>query len=206
MEAERIEKCTLVGHSLGGLLACKFAEQYPNKLDRLVLASPAGMSHTITQPPPQTARAFIGNKLLDLIWNYNLMTPQRIVRTLGRQRGKALVHSAVQRRFANASSWNAPLVADYLFEITSAKPSGGELALSVLLSAPFQTRSMVAREVVPNVLSVPVHTIFGDHDWLNTQSGLEHARRLGNVSVISNAGHHLYMDQPQEFARLCLLE
>ncbi len=39
----KIDKFTLVGHSMGGQIGIKFALMYPDKLDKLVLASPAGV-------------------------------------------------------------------------------------------------------------------------------------------------------------------
>ncbi|KAH9261588.1 hypothetical protein BASA81_000244 [Batrachochytrium salamandrivorans] len=171
MESEKIETCTLVGHSLGGLLACRFAERHPAKLDKLVLASPAGMSQRPVLAPAQ--HQTYGNKFLDFMWSRGAITPQRIVRTLGRTRGRALVHRAVQGRFGPSVSWHSGLVADYLFEISSAKRSGGEIALGALISPPFQNRAIMAKEAIPPVLPVPVHTIFGDHDWLNTPNALE---------------------------------
>lgn len=39
----KIDKFTLVGHSMGGQIGIKFALMFPEKLDKLVLASPAGV-------------------------------------------------------------------------------------------------------------------------------------------------------------------
>ncbi len=42
-EKMNIEKFTLVGHSMGGQTAIKFAAKYPEKLDKLILIAPAGI-------------------------------------------------------------------------------------------------------------------------------------------------------------------
>ena len=42
-EKMKIEKFTLVGHSMGGQTAIKFAAKYPEKLDKLILIAPAGI-------------------------------------------------------------------------------------------------------------------------------------------------------------------
>lgn len=42
-KARKIEKFTLLGHSLGGYLAVSYALKYPGHLNKLILASPAGV-------------------------------------------------------------------------------------------------------------------------------------------------------------------
>ena len=42
-EKMKIDKFTLVGHSMGGQTAIKFAAKYPEKLDKLILIAPAGI-------------------------------------------------------------------------------------------------------------------------------------------------------------------
>lgn len=43
--ANKIEKMVLCGHSLGGYLSVCYAEKYPQRIDKLVLASPVSPSH-----------------------------------------------------------------------------------------------------------------------------------------------------------------
>ncbi|KOS18287.1 putative cardiolipin-specific deacylase [Escovopsis weberi] len=42
-KAKKIERFTLLGHSLGGYLAISYALKYPGRLQKLILASPAGI-------------------------------------------------------------------------------------------------------------------------------------------------------------------
>ena len=43
----KIEKFVLMGHSLGGYISCCYALQYPQHVEKLILASPVGV-------PPET--------------------------------------------------------------------------------------------------------------------------------------------------------
>jgi pimeloyl-ACP methyl ester carboxylesterase len=43
LKSLRIEKATIVGHSMGGMLAARFATQYPAITERLVLYNPIGL-------------------------------------------------------------------------------------------------------------------------------------------------------------------
>ncbi len=47
-----IEKATLVGNSLGGWTAALFAATYPDRVDKIVLVAPAGISPATWQGPP----------------------------------------------------------------------------------------------------------------------------------------------------------
>ena len=203
MEDEGIENATVVGHSLGGLLAKEFSEKYSEKISSLVLASPAGFGSVSTQA---TAKESFVRQLLDVMWNSN-MTPQHLIRMAGATRGRAMVTRAVRGRFGNHSEFNHSLIAEYLYEITVAKASG-EYALNALLSPPFQQGAVVARRPIselPGKGKFPVHVIFGDHDWLGTPSACENAKSIGaKLTIMRNAGHHLYMDDPITFAKLCL--
>ena len=65
-------------------------------------------------------------RLVDAMWSSNV-TPQQIIRAMGRWRGPGLVRRAVAGRF-RGQSWEADrvdAVADYLYHIT-AQPGSGE--------------------------------------------------------------------------------
>jgi pimeloyl-ACP methyl ester carboxylesterase len=44
LQSLKVEKAIIVGHSMGGMLAARFATQYPNMTERLVLYNPIGLS------------------------------------------------------------------------------------------------------------------------------------------------------------------
>ncbi len=46
LQSLNIEKAMIVGHSMGGMLAARFATQYPGATERLVLFNPIGLSDT----------------------------------------------------------------------------------------------------------------------------------------------------------------
>lgn len=52
LEKLQIEKLDVVGHSMGGMLAVRFARNYPQKVDRLVLESPIGLEDYRFYVPP----------------------------------------------------------------------------------------------------------------------------------------------------------
>jgi len=44
LQAEKIERVMVVGHSMGGMLAARFATQYPKAVERLVIYNPIGLT------------------------------------------------------------------------------------------------------------------------------------------------------------------
>jgi pimeloyl-ACP methyl ester carboxylesterase len=54
LDAQRIEKVTLVGNSMGCPVICEFAYSYPDRLERAILVSPAGGINN--QPLPRAMR------------------------------------------------------------------------------------------------------------------------------------------------------
>lgn len=54
LEALKVERVVVVGHSMGGMLAVRFALMYPESIDRLVLENPIGLEDYREKVPYQT--------------------------------------------------------------------------------------------------------------------------------------------------------
>ena len=239
----------MVGHSLGGYLTARYALRYATggseeklmnasanaksstsdsiDLEKVVLASPVGFPAKPTNLLP-SAQLPTAIRLVDALWSANV-TPQQLVRMMGATRGRNAVRRALAGRIPHlqASSSSSDdgsnvldLLADYLFHITVAHPSG-EFAMNSLLE-PGMSPDMAgvfAREPLeplfeaygnqhqhPNRSSLPTtkwKVVFGDKDWMrpNEPSARQALANipLGSVSVVPNAGHHLYLDNPDDF-------
>jgi cardiolipin-specific phospholipase len=214
---QRDEKVVLVGHSLGGYLAARYALRYPEHLSRLVLASPVGF-------PAKPENALSGSQLptslrvIDAMWSSNI-TPQQLVRLFGATRGRANTQRVLQARMPQLQPSKVKLLSDYLYHITVADPSG-EFAMNSLLEPvvapdvmgvfarePLQ-ESLIGLDTSHGLRSVKV--LFGDHDWMrpNEPSARQTLKMLKesagietSVDILPNAGHHLYMETPSEFVR-----
>lgn len=215
MRTEEGNKVVLVGHSLGGYLAARYALRYPEHLSRLVLASPVGF-------PAKPANALSGSQLptsmrvIDAMWSSNI-TPQQLVRLFGSTRGRNNVQRGLQGRMPQLKPSDAELLAEYLYQITVADPSG-EFAMNSLLEPGVSPEVMgvFAREPLQESLvhldsSISsVKVIYGDHDWMRPNESSARKtldvlkERPGvetSVDVVPNAGHHLYLENPYDFAR-----
>ncbi|KNC86469.1 hypothetical protein SARC_01379 [Sphaeroforma arctica JP610] len=104
-ESVGLDRFHLLGHSLGGYLVAQYALKYPERVESLTMASPAGIAHP---PAPRQILSDQGQsvsppalplslRLIDAAWANNV-TPQQLIRMFGR-RGPGLTLSAVKRRF-----------------------------------------------------------------------------------------------------------
>ena len=150
----RADRITLVGHSLGGFLAGRYALSCPDTVDGLVLASPAGLA----PPPPRTGHHHAcllepeptpppppgplppSLRLLEAAWSANV-TPGQLFRAwsclpsglAGSGGGPRAVEVILRRRFGDR--WppaEVALVARYLYHLT-VQPGSGEFAMNSLL-------------------------------------------------------------------------
>ena len=67
LDALKLEQVSLIGHSMGGLISAIFAAEYPDRLNRLVLAAPA-----ITMPSTRIASYFLplARETLRVEWSF----------------------------------------------------------------------------------------------------------------------------------------
>lgn len=216
LETHGVRDATLVGHSLGGYLAARYVLQHPERINRLVLASPVGFPSKPRDALP-ASRLPPSFRLLDALWSANA-TPQQLVRLMGGARGRKSVARALRGRIPHLPDSASNLLAEYLYNITVAHPSG-EFAMNSLLepAASPDSVGVFAREpledLISNKLDPSIHlkVLFGDTDWMRSDTNERAASRvvselqarnapsIASMHVIANAGHHLYLDNAPDF-------
>ncbi|CBN79068.1 conserved unknown protein [Ectocarpus siliculosus] len=216
-QANEVDKMVLCGHSLGGYLSVCYAEKYPQRIDKLVLASPVGFPEE-----PEgfreaiESRPFAQRNLMKFVgWGWAKgITPGDVVRTMG-PLGYRMMMGYSNRRFQQAE-FDKRALGDYLYHNLAATHGSGERALSRVLKPGAWAHSPLKHRLPKLDPSVPVHFMFGDRDWMNStapQELLESARADGGsgqeitITTVPNAGHQLFLDNPRgfnaELLRLC---
>jgi cardiolipin-specific phospholipase len=95
---------------------------------------------------------------------------------------------------------------DYIYHI-SAQPGSGEYALGSLLLPGAWARRPLANRV--HDLKVPTSFIYGKDDWMDYRGALSVLDRFKvptRIALVENAGHHLYLDNPEGFNASLLAE
>ncbi|KAG0360182.1 hypothetical protein BG005_011327 [Podila minutissima] len=220
-EVQKIDKMILIGHSLGGYLSAVYALKHPERVEKLILASPVGIPENpeaqrapLPNPPepsgsgsgspspksantPPAPPSSLLRKLAIGAWERNI-TPQSIMRFTG-PFGPSLVAAYTSRRFAYLEADELRDLNSYIYHISS-KSGSGEYALSTILAPGAFARWPLMDRLKD--LKMPTVFMYGESDWMDWKAG-EKARRTMTVPTalmrIPSAGHHLYMDNPLAF-------
>ncbi|KAG7661689.1 uncharacterized protein J8A68_004842 [[Candida] subhashii] len=162
---------------------------------------------------------FPKNIILKTLWQNN-KTPFDILQKLGPFYSKILSYWSFQRFKNLVSTTDDPdsslilKLHDYSYSIFNQYQLSGELAITkfinheILARLPLYDRGLVDYLVTSNVKSL---WVYGDHDWMNSNGGkhiyekiCEHDPNLAQFEIIESAGHHVYLDNPKVFNKICI--
>ena len=195
-----IERLTLLGHSMGGMIASHYAAAHPERVEHLLLAGPAGMAKRAAPMPkdlPLPLRAMLA------LWERG-GTPGGVVRAMG-PAGPRVVGSYVGRRFfegAALSAEEAQAYAEYQYQILG-QPGSGEHCLNLLMEPIGYPRTPIAPAL--EALDCPVTWIYGVNDWMSPRNGQRCAERRAAAGkqaecvLLDGAGHYCFMNNDRGF-------
>lgn len=149
-------KIVLVGHSFGGFLSTRFALKYPEAVQGLVLASPAGLPlHPAPDVRVKACDLRSGPLVMTSLWNMNV-TPQGILRSMGPCGPFFLMNVFFPVRQGGVDRWSPhekSLLSRYLYHISVARPSGEYAQNSLLM--PIFHREQIAEGLKAERSSMP---------------------------------------------------
>jgi cardiolipin-specific phospholipase len=208
-KANKIPKMILAGHSMGGYISVAYCEKYPQHVEQLVLISPAG----VTQADPEQTRDFSDGKswgrrisISGARWLFDYgVTPAGFLRTLPTSRGRSMIEGYIQNRLPSIKDPNEQqILTDYLYSNTIVPGSGEDMLSRFLTSSAYGRVPTVDR--IPNLLVAKVSFVYGDHDWMDINGGLQVWKKATmaqgpsvDVYKVQNAGHLLMLDNWRGF-------
>lgn len=187
-----IKKFKLVAHSLGAYVGVRYAIAHPDVVERIILASPAGIKLSDVK---------VG-KWFRWLWENN-RSPFSLVRWAG-PFGSKITSAWTSRRFALLSLQEQKALHQYAYAIFNAQGSG-EYLLNCFLKPGATARFPLIDRM--EGLVCPTLWLYGDRDWMDISAGRQAAgilRKMGQsarVLEIPDAGHHLYLDNDVVFNR-----
>ncbi|KAH9482592.1 putative cardiolipin-specific deacylase, mitochondrial [Psilocybe cubensis] len=126
--------------------------------------------------------------------------------------GPMLIGKYSSRRFSGLTEEETRDMHDYIMNITLAKGSG-EYCISHILEPGAHARMPLVDRIAALPKDMQVTFVYGDHDWMDPVGGQESVKRLrkvgndnGRMYIISNAGHHVYLDNKDEVNALLVKE
>jgi len=194
----KLNKLTLVAHSMGTVLASAYAQQYPERIKKLVLLAPAYLKNPIPkedielqQQANEKHQAFMNRpEVQEELAEYGL---NRENFSLSSKEWTATFRIKFAKRMLyNIHAWTEltggrALYKGHVFDLTAnSYPKEGWDYFEVFKKGGY-----------------PVSIIVGDHDFLDMSNQLikkwvTDNPRL-NLKIIENAGHIIWLDQPELF-------
>lgn len=191
-----VPRITLIGHSVGSIIAMEYAARYPDRVTRMVLAA-AG---------PDLPDAF--NRMCERVARSDPVAYQRAVaaREPGSDRhcnmwGQGVFEPGGMQRFVNSNMFPRPATERLINEADRANGlrNTGELSTALIAQGILEYRF-----TRPERLTMPVLVIAGRRDF---QAAIEPQRdfvaRLRNGRMIEwdEGGHFMFAEDPGRFAR-----
>ena len=175
-KAHNIPKMKLAGHSMGGYMSVAYAEKYPERVERLILISPAGVpddEQIDVQARFQNA-SFMFRTIRGVIsglFNFGI-TPAGFLRNLPESRGRNLVSRYIQGRLpAVQSTEEQEVLGEYLYMNAALPPSGEDCLNKVLKPTAFAKVPALYR--IPSLKVKHISFIYGQNDWMDPSGGIE---------------------------------
>jgi pimeloyl-ACP methyl ester carboxylesterase len=186
LDAEGIERTDVFGHSLGGVVALRLALRRPERVRRLILAAPAGISSA-------TRSAQLSLALAGLI-EPGRIAGRRADRIARSRRLRRLVFGAFE--VSNPDVFSERAVHGFLRGPTMHTDA---LGAGLALSADDPRRDL-------DRVRCPVLLLWGARDrQVPIEDGFEYARRLSApLRAIADCGHLLIAERPDVCARAVL--
>ncbi|KAJ3672500.1 hypothetical protein LUZ60_007221 [Juncus effusus] len=204
-KAKNLTNFILLGHSLGGYIASKYALKHPEHVRHLILVGPAGFTKESEHSSEQYLKFKSSWKgaLANHFWESNF-TPQKLVRGLGPW-GRNLVNKYTGARFGSYSQGNkltedeTKLLSDYVYHTLAAKASG-ELCLKYVFAFGAFARKPLLESA--SEWKVPTTFIYGFEDWMNYQGAVlarEEMKVPCQIIRVPQGGHFVFIDNPKGF-------
>ncbi|OQR98972.1 serine protease family S33 [Achlya hypogyna] len=203
----QLEQFVLAGHSMGGIFVTHYAVKYPQRVEQLILISPAGVGY-----PPKEAHApkSLFFRVVHLGWKSEI-TPMALVRFFG-PFGPKLVSWILQRRMnwlpetsvLKSGILDNALIAEYMYHNWALKKSGDVAMNTHLLPGAYGKRAL-RDKLLPGQVKMPVTFIYGGgSDWMDFNHGQDVVDRLkatqyASLRKVPLAGHQVFMDNSAAF-------
>ncbi|MFM9499681.1 alpha/beta fold hydrolase [Streptomyces galilaeus] len=177
---------TLVGESIGAVLALTAAADLPEHVGRVIAVNPYDFTDGIARSSP-LARFVVGG----------VLTPG-VGRLFARMESKSLMRNIMAGGLADKSA----LTSDYVDELAKVGNRAGYATVSRALFRNLPT-FIAARALYPQVTS-PVHLVYGERDW-SRPSDREANRQLlpaARHTEVPGAAHFISLERPDILADL----
>jgi pimeloyl-ACP methyl ester carboxylesterase len=185
LDAHRIERATVVGHSLGGAIAAWLAAEHPNRVGSLVLAAPSANCESLNRLDELLATPLLGTALAT---------------TAFATIGLGLTAGRVRRRISTRFGLPETYLRAYAQTLLSPRTWH-----SFSVEQKMLVRDLPALEERLSAISAPTRIVVGTADRIVSPSSVRAlATRIPPAELIEldHASHLLLQERPAEMAEL----
>jgi pimeloyl-ACP methyl ester carboxylesterase len=181
-----IERCSLVGNSMGGFIATEVAITDPERVDELVLVSAAGITWARARREPAKVLARLGRAAAPIAFRYQMSGIRR----------PRLRRGAFQGVFHDPGALRPEL----LFEVTMTALRSPGYADAITTLVGYDIRDRLAE------IEVPTLVVWGRNDRVvPVPAARAYERRIGDnaeLVIFDECGHVPQMERPVRFNRI----
>jgi pimeloyl-ACP methyl ester carboxylesterase len=202
MDSAGIERATLVGNSLGGLVAMYLAAAWPERVESMVLAAPA-----LPNDGPPPSGTVLASLLLPMIPVAGEFAYGRYVQMRGPEQ---LVEEGLRRNFVDPARVTPRTKRALIAEAERRREEPRHVRPVVLANRQMLWALSARRErtwQVARAIKVPTMLVWGDGDRLVPPHVGERAVKEipgAELVVMDDCGHNPQCEKPEEFASLVL--
>jgi len=181
-----IERCSLVGNSMGGFIATELAINEPERVDELVLVSAAGITWARARQEPARMIARLGRAAAPIAFRYSMAGIRR----------PRLRRGAFQQVFHDPNAIRPEL----LFETTVPALQSPGYADALITLWGYDIRDRLSE------IEVPTLVVWGRNDRVvPVPAAFSYQRRIGDnadLVIFDECGHVPQMERPVRFNRV----
>ena len=179
-------KVTVIGHSMGGMLAARFSASYPDLVERCVIYNPIGLSDARWERPWRTAD-----------------DAYRALMAQTHDQAYQAFHANIRRYFPSPGAWK-PEYEKYV-RILYARTLSGDWPRLAMVRAIYQQITYLDPVVYDWAhIKAPTLVIGGDKDTLDFPDRARHIATTipnGKLALLPNLGHVPHLEAPEVFYR-----
>ncbi len=178
---------SIMGHSFGGILAMNFAVKYPNRIDKLILSSSAGINLDFLNYFADNIKQRLGNVVKDKVTK----TPVTL-----KEREEAFFRQL--KINAPAYFYDKTKVDEFVKRLTvpgSYNPDYNTLMWTDLFRINYDLRGKFDKFKQPTLVVQGRQDILGDETAIRIHESIKQSKLV----FIDRCGHVPFMDKPQEF-------
>jgi pimeloyl-ACP methyl ester carboxylesterase len=204
-ETLKIEKFHLIGHSLGGYLSGLYSLKYPERITKLTLLSPAGITDvtkggSINEKMPFGKK--IGFAMLGAVWGLKPTMKGAYDNPISR----LVMKSGLRKRY-DVDKEEGELLAK-LTEIALAYPPDLDRAIYYIFKHPIPTVNIPLEDkLFDEVKDFKIDFYFGEEDWMDQIGSIrlcEKDEKRFKFFIVSKKGHNFNLENAEELGKYIL--